>query len=376
MANGQGYLRQRTPGSWTITVYLGKDASGKPRQVTKTIRGTKREAQAEMAHMIAERDRGIDLAPERLTVADLAQRWLDTKQPGLASSTAVSYETLLRLHVLPLIGHVGLCNLRPLHIEAIKAGVTKSRRSPKVALNTFRVLNAMLKQAVRWQLTSQNPCDAIDAPRAKRYVAQPPTHEELQRLLAVADETPYGPVARLAVLTGARQGELLRLRWRDVDWAEGRLTVAGTKTAGSVRIVDLGGLAMDLLAKHRAAEKEKRLKLGPGAQCGSNDATVVTNIVGKPVDASGLKRTWRRIVRDANVGKVRFHDLRHASATYLLRAGVPVQVVSQRLGHTRTSTTTDVYAHVMPGMGREAAEALERQMVKAWSKVHEGGKRQ
>ena len=87
-----------------------------------------------------------------------------------------------------------------------------------------------------------------------------------------------------------------------------------------------------------------------------------TNQVGKPMDAGGLKRTWKRVIRDANVGHVRFHDLRHASATYLLQAGVSVKVVSERLCHSRTSTTTDTYAHVMPGMGREAAETLERVM--------------
>ena len=161
------------------------------------------------------------------------------------------------------------------------------------------------------------------------------------------------------------------LRWRHVDWEERRLTVPGTKTVSSARVVDLGPAAMELLSKQRTAEREKRLKLGPGANCGKDEATIFTNLAGKPVDAGGLKRTWRRIVRDAAVGHVRFHDLRHASATYLLRAGVPVQVVSQRLGHTRTSTTTDIYAHVMPGMGREAAEALEQQMVNGWSNARE-----
>ncbi len=186
----------------------------------------------------------------------------------------------------------------------------------------------------------------------------------MERLFVAADGTPYGLVVRLAALTGARQGELLSLRWRHMDWGERRLTVPGTKTVASAHVVDLGPTAMELLSRQRTTERAKRLKLGPGANCGKDDATIFTNIVGKPVDAGGLKRTWRRIVRDAAVGHVRCHDLRHASATYLLQAGVPVQVVSERLGHTRTSTTTDFYAHVMPGMGREAALALEKQMVK------------
>ena len=159
--------------------------------------------------------------------------------------------------------------------------------------------------------------------------------------------------------------------WRGVDWENQRLTIPGTKTKGSARVVDLGDAAVSLLRRHRAAEREKALKLGPGVTCGQDETTIFTNLVGRPMDAGGLKRTWKRIVKNADVGHVRFHDLRHASATYLLNAGAPLQVVSQRLGHTRTSTTTDVYAHVLPGMGRQAAELLESVMVKTWSKAQE-----
>jgi integrase len=159
--------------------------------------------------------------------------------------------------------------------------------------------------------------------------------------------------------------------WRGVDWENQRLAIPGTKTKGSVRMVDLGDTAIALLRKHRAAEREKALKLGPGVTCGQDDSTIFTNQVGKPMDAGGLKRTWKRIVKKANVERVRFHDLRHASATYMLSGGMPLQVVSQRLGHTRTSTTTDVYAHVLPGMGRQAAELLENLMVNRWSKAKE-----
>jgi integrase len=127
-------------------------------------------------------------------------------------------------------------------------------------------------------------------------------------------------------------------------------------------VVDLGDMTIELLRRQRQEERAKRLMLGPGATCGADDATMFTNQVGKSIDAGGLKRTWKRIVRDAGVGHIRFHDLRHASATYMLQAGVPLQMVSARLGHSRTSTTADVYSHVLPGMGRAAAESLERVM--------------
>ncbi len=372
MAHAQGYLRQRSPGSWTATVFLGKDAKGKPRQAVKTIRGTKQEAQRELARLTADRDRGIDINPEQITMAALSDRWLESKRDNVARSTATGYEALLRVHVLPIIGGRRLRDLKPLHIEEIKSTVTRSGGSQKLALNVYRVVNAMLKQAVRWQLVSVNPCTAVDAPRPRRFIAHVPNPTELARLFATADSTPYGPLVRIAALTGARQGELLGLRWRDVDWEERRLTVRGTKTTASARVVDLGANVMTLLSKCRSAEREKRLQLGPGAMCGSDDAPIFTNLVGRRVDAGGLKRTWRRIVRDAAVGHVRFHDLRHASATYLLKAGVPVMVVSERLGHSRTSTTTDIYGHVMPGMGREAAEVVEREMGKTWSKAQGG----
>ena len=154
-----------------------------------------------------------------------------------------------------------------------------------------------------------------------------------------------------------------------MNWDAETLTIRGTKTSGQFRKIDLGELGIALLKEHRKNEREKRLKLGPGATGGDDDATIFTNLVGKPMDAGGLKRTWKRIVRNANVGHFRFHDLRHAAATYLLAAGAPVMAVSAFLGHTRTSTTTDVYAHLLPGMSREticpAGERDGQNMVKS-----------
>lgn len=362
MANGEGYIRSRSQGSWTITIYIGKDENGKPKQSVTTFRGSEKDAKAEMARLIAERDQGVDLKPQQATFAELTQRWRESHYPGLAQSTVDTYETLLATHVLPIIGKTRLRDIRPLHVEAVKAGVIKAGRSQKLALNVYRLVSAILRQGVRWQLVARNPADAVQPPKARRFVPRTPTPEELTVILEVADHTPYGPLARLAALTGARQGELLCLLWRDVNWEQQTLTVRGTKTEGSLRVVDLASLAVALLRDHRRVELEKRLKLGPGATCGDDHATIFTNQVGKAMDAGGLKRTWKRIIRDAGVGHVRFHDLRHASATYMLQAGVPLQMVSARLGHSRTSTTADVYSHVLPGMGRAAAEALERVM--------------
>ncbi len=372
MANGEGYLRRRGENSWTMTIFLGKGPNGKPKQLVRTVHGTEKEAQAEMARLIAERNGGVDLKPQTVTFSELTKRWLETKTPDLSASAASTYETLLRVHVQPVLGRLKLRDIKPLHVEAVKTAVVKAGRTQKSALNVFRLTSAVLTQAVKWQLISRNPCDAVQAPRARRFIPYTPTPVELEHLLQVADETPYGSLARLAAFSGARQGEILRFHWRDIEWQQRRLTVAGTKTQASARIVDLGDTAISLLRNQRIAEREKALKLGAPATCGRDDSTIFTNLVGKPMDAGGLKRTWKRIIREAGVGHVRFHDLRHASATYMLQAGVPVKVVSERLGHSRTSTTTDTYAHVMPGMGRAAAETLERVLTKGQHEMEAG----
>jgi integrase len=361
MANGEGYLRKRGNG-YVMTIFLGKDENGKPRQLVRTFHGSEREARKEMARLITERDRGVDLKPREATFAELVERWRESHYPGLSESTSTTYETLLTTHILPVLGRLRLQDLKPLHVEAVKTAVTKRGCSQKSALNVFRVVHAILKRAVRWQLIAVNPADSVDPPRAKKFIPVTPTPEQLATILERADKTAYGPFARLACLTGARQGELLNLCWRDVDWERRQVTIRGTKTESSFRAIDLGDLPIVLLQEHRTHEREKRLVLGPGATCGSDEAPIFTNFVGKPMDAGGLKRAWKRVIRDAGVGHVRFHDLRHASATFLIQAGVPIQMVSQRLGHSRTSTTTDIYAHVLPGMGRHAAEVLDRVM--------------
>ena len=163
MANGEGYLRKRGRG-YVMTIFLGKDKKGKPHQLVRTFHGSEKEARKEMARLIAERDRGVDLRPQEATFAELTQRWRESHYPNLSESTAATYETLLSNHVIPVIGKLRLQDLRPLHVEAVKLAVTKKGRSQKSALNVYRLVNAILKQGVRWQLLARNPAEAVEPP--------------------------------------------------------------------------------------------------------------------------------------------------------------------------------------------------------------------
>jgi integrase len=132
-----------------------------------------------MARLIAERDKGVDLKPQQATFEELAQRWRDSHYPDIAQSTVDTYETLLAVHVLPVLSNTRLRDIRPLHVEAVKTGVIKAGRSQKLALNVYRLVAAILRQAVRWQLLSTNPADAVAPPKPRRYRAKAPTQEQL-----------------------------------------------------------------------------------------------------------------------------------------------------------------------------------------------------
>src|SRR5688572_8044580 len=134
MANGEGYLRQRTNGSWTFTIWLGKDTQGKPQQLVRTVRGSEKEAKNEMARLILEHNQGVDLKPQAVTVVELFKRWQTLRGPDLAPVTAATYATLTRTHILPVIGQLKLRDLKPLHIEAVKVKVLAHGRSQKSAL--------------------------------------------------------------------------------------------------------------------------------------------------------------------------------------------------------------------------------------------------
>jgi len=195
--------------------------------------------------------------------------------------------------------------------------------------------------------------------------------EEIRRLLVAAVATPYGALVHVAVMTGLRQGELLGLRWQDVDLDAGVLHVQQTvqwlprqgfifrqpKTGKSRRAVALSPDTVRRLRQHRGQRLEGSLTLGRVRQ---DDGLVFTTPLGTPIDPSNLRRTWLGILKGAGLGHLRFHDLRHAHATLMLRQGIHPKIVSERLGHSGVGITLDTYSHVLPGLQAEAAAQLDR----------------
>ena len=367
-----GHITKRGKSSWAVVIDLGRDpVTGARKQLWRSVKGTKRDAEALLVQFLHQRENGIDAPPGRLTVAEYLQRWLSVyAQPNTAPKTFRRYEQIVRVHLLPVIGGTPLTKLRPLQIQGVYTQVLEKGVSARTALHCHRVLREALQHALKWQLIPRNPADSVQPPRPQRYEIAAMGPDEVKRLLAAADETRYGDLIHLAALSGLRQGELMGLRWQDVDLEAGILHIRQTcqwlprqgfifrqpKTYRSARPVALSPASAQRLRQHRLRQLEERLAAGPAYQDGG---LVFANALGAPLHPTNLRRTWLRIADRAGLPRLRFHDLRHAHASLLLQQGVHPKIVSERLGHSTVGITLDTYSHVLPGLQAQAANGLD-----------------
>ena len=367
----RGHIRKRGD-SWEVRVDIGRDpVTGKRRQMSRSVRGRKRDAEAAVASLISQHEAGIDAPRGKQTVGDFLKQWLkDYAQTNTAPKTFRRYEEIVRLHLTPVIGEIRLSKLRPLHIQPVYRKVTEQGLSARTALHCHRVLREALHHAVKWQLLSQNPADAVESPRPTRSEMAAVAPDDLKRLLDSADQTRYGPLVTVALLTGLRMGELLGLRWQDVDFDNSVLCVQQTcqwlsgmgfifrqpKSYRSVRPVALSPDTVERLRQCRVRQLEERLAAGTAYE---DKGLVFADALGRPLHPHTLWDAWRRIVKAANLPRLRFHDLRHAHASLLMAQGVHPKIVSERLGHSSVSITLDIYSHVAPNLQADAAAGLD-----------------
>ncbi|HUG46951.1 MAG TPA: tyrosine-type recombinase/integrase [Candidatus Limnocylindria bacterium] len=374
-----GTIKKRYAGSYTVIVDLGRDpGTGRRRQLWRSVKGTKKDAERLLVELLHDRDTGLERPVGRQTVGQYLERWLeDYVAPSLAPRTANDYRRVVRRVLIPALGSLELAALRPSHVQSLYSRLLREGRadgtgglSPRSVGIYHQVLHAALHHAVRWQLLPRNPADAVQRPSVPRRELLTLSPEQVSRLLAAADETPIGVLARMAVLTGMRRGELLGLRWRDLDLAAGLANIQQTaqrisgqgwvfrqpKTRLSRRSVALSPETVRMLSTHRKSQLEARLLAGSAYQ---DRDLVFATALGTPLEPGTIARTWYRVLTAAGVGHVRWHDLRHAHATLMLSAGVHPKVVSERLGHASVGITLDTYSHVLPGLQATAAAQLD-----------------
>lgn len=368
----QGHIRERGKDVWEVSYELSPDPkTGRRRRRFFTVDGSYKDAQRALTAALHQRDTGFEVLPGRMTVAHFLQRWLsDYAATNVAPSTHARYRVAVTKHLIPHIGALQLAALRPVHVQSLQAVCLKEGLSPRTVVQHHRILSEALKHAVRWQLIPTNPAAAISPPRFEaremRFLSQP----QLRDLLDSARGSFLRPLVYLAVHTGARSGELLAIRWSDLDLQVGRLSIVRTaqripgsgivfsapKTHRSRRPITLSSEAIAMLREHRAVQNASRLALGPAFE--DNDL-VFCQPTGRPYEPGQISKAFGALVRTTDLPALRFHDLRHTAASLLLSAGVHPKVVSERLGHASVQITMDTYSHVLPDLQREAADAMD-----------------
>lgn len=372
-----GHIRQRGK-AWELRAYSGTDpVTGRKKYVTRTVRGSRKEAERALAQLLVEVTGGAHSALDA-TVADLVLRWFEMAKPELSPSTIRGYQRNINNHILPVLGRVKIARLKAAEIDHFYAmlrargGVDGRPLSPASVRQVHAILRRALQQGVKWEWISTNPATMASTPRVRPFRVEPPNPEAVMRLIneAAKEDPDFACFLTVAATTGARRGELCALRWSAIDFDDQSLTIAGavvegvrsklyekdTKTHGSRKIAIDEFTSSEL--DHQRERCEKRAaEFGASLQ---RDAFVFSPSAdgSRPAVPNDVTKTFMRLRKRVGLDSVRLHDLRHFAATRLLSAGVSVRTVSGRLGHASAAMTLGVYAHFLEVSDREAADAL------------------
>jgi integrase len=372
----RGNLTRRGKSSWRLKFDIDPDpVTGKRQTQLVTVRGKRQDAERELTRLLNAADAGTLVEPSKITVAEYLRAWLGGAH-GLSGKTAERYGQLAEQQIIPRLGHMALQALRPVHVEAWHAVLLKSGGkdgaplSARTVGHAHRVLHRLLARAVTAELVARNVASAVKPPKVEDTEIASLKADEVAAVLAALQGHPLEPIGVLALATGARRGEILGLRWGDINIDAATLRIARSleqtkagltfkppKTKAGARVISLPPIAMDALTAHRRRQLELRLALGRGKL--DDDALVFTTIDDGPLPPNNLSRDWWRFVQTRNLPRVSFHALRHSHASALIASGIDPVTVSRRIGHASVSTTLNIYAHKFAKTDAAAAKAIE-----------------
>lgn len=371
----KGHLRKRGQNSWAIVVDLPRTSDGKRRRKWHTFKGTKGAAEAEMAKIVHQMQVGDYVEPARQTVTEYLRQWLGFSQTRVSAKTFERYREIVETQIVPALGHIKLHKLHPTQIQEVYSLWSRQGRrngkgglSAQTIVHHHRLLHRAMSQAVKWQLIARNIMDAVEPPAVEKCEMRALDESEVAALLEAANGSRLSAPVYVAAVSGMRRGELLGLKWADIDFESRQLAVrrsveqtrAGVRfkspKSRKARTIQLSTHALDALKKHRVAQGRTRLALGPAY---TKLDLVFARDDGSIWEPELFGKAFAALVKRAGLGHLRLHDLRHSCASILLKAGVNAKVVSERLGHSTIAITLDLYSHLLPGLQAEASEKIE-----------------
>jgi integrase len=372
-----GHIRRRGERSWELKFDVGTDpATGKRLTRYNSFRGTKREAETELVKLKAAADRGELLEPTKLSMSEFLARWeRDWASVHLSPKTTERYQEIVRRHINPHLGAIPIQRLRPVNLSELYAKLLREGRGAERGLSArsvghvHRLLHRAMGHAAQWGILQSNPVSLVSPPRADLAEVEILDANQVRAVLrALKGKTLY-PIVVTALATGMRRGELLALRWRDVDLDRGILRVeqsleqtkAGLrfkapKTKCGRRTISLPPSLVATLRAQWKAQQEQRLALGLGKA--PEDGLVFATFDGRPRSPNALTKKWSVAAKALGL-RTSFHALRHSHASHLIAANMDVLAISRRLGHSTPTITLSVYGHLFANSDARAAEAIE-----------------
>jgi integrase len=364
--NREGCIAQRKDGTWYGYVTLDRGRR-------KWYYGkTRIEVAAKVAKGVRAAIEGVPIPPERGTVGQFLQEWLDgTAKTKVRPSTYRSYQDLVRLHIAPELGKVRLNRLTPTQVQTVLNGKLASGLSPRRVDYIRAVLRIALNEALRWEMVGRNVAALAHSPRVPKREVEPLTQEQARSLLDKVRGDRLEAVYSVALALGMRQGEILGLTWDDIDFENRVLHVRHSLQRGPAGFTlvepksnrsrrPIGPLQSDLidtLHRHRTGQAQERLAAG---RWDEEWGLVFTTPTGRPLHSASVTHAFQAHLATAGLPRKRFHDLRHTSASFLLAQGVSPRVVMEILGHSQISLTLDTYSHVSSSLQGDALATLTK----------------
>ena len=387
-----GSIEKRGKNSYRLTVSEGFDLNGKSMIHRKTVHGTKKDAEVELAKFVTEVQNGLVIDGKSLKFSEFTEIWKrDYGSKELAPSTYKRYCRMLETRLLPYFGHFYINKIKPTDImkfydllekdtqlvrkQGNNGAKTKKPLSGKTILEHHRLLRAMLHKAVYWQLIVANPAERVQPPKARKPKRRSYDDEQTKILLESlellsSEDTKYKVAIILTVFTGVRLGELMGLEWTDVDFKNGIISINRSsqylsdmgvftkvpKTESSIREIAIPEFIISLLEEYKLWYEEQKLIYG---ELWTNSDRLFVQADGKPMHPSTISKWFVKYVGQIGLPVINFHGLRHTNASLLVAQNIDIAVISARLGHAQISTTLDFYVHPLLSHNRKAGYALE-----------------
>ena len=387
-----GSIEKRGKNSYRLTVSEGFDLNGNPMIHRKTVHGTKKDAQVELAKFVTEVQNGLVVDGKSLRFSEFTEIWKrDYGSKELAPSTYKRYCRMLETRLLPYFGHFYINKIRQTDImkfydllekdtqlvrkKGNNGSKTKKPLSGKTILEHHRLLRAMLHKAVYWQLIVSNPAERVQAPKARKPKRKSYDDEQTKILLEnleqlSIEDTKYKVAIILTVFTGVRLGELMGLEWQDIDFKNGIISINRSsqylsdmgvftktpKTESSIREIAIPEFIISLLEEYKLWYDNQKSFYG---ELWTNSDRLFVQVDGKPMHPSTISKWFVKFVAQIGLPVINFHGLRHTNASLLVAQNIDIAVISARLGHAQISTTLDFYVHPLLSHNRKAGYALE-----------------